>query len=337
MKITMIDNTNVMLNDVYKVTNDQWQAWQGTEAEKLIDKFSINKAQFQEEKGKFINTSQTVVFSNILRYELLTKSELMNYSYREILELITYLSDKGSFTSKQMYNSYLHVISHYTEWGYENKLREDIVAYEDITQQISVDDAVDLQIVADKTMTTAEMRKIAVGCNDERVELCLLGAIEGLKVTEVLEIKLSEFNIEDNHPLTLEKRTVNVSEYLYDRMYEHSKKDSTTRTYRGGREGVVKYADSGYLIRPVANPRATENKMKKVAMSLLIRKDLNDCGYDMDARDFRTSSIFNDAIDGLTIEQINEKYNLQYQAMTNIVAGYKLKIITEKRRQEGTI
>ena len=337
MKVVHLDKINVLINDVYKVKNDQLFEWKNDksmeDAIELIDYFSINKQKFIDDVG-VLSSSQLPIFSELVDYELESKKDLVEFSYEEMLELVRKLAKNKMFTSRSKFNSYLSIFHHYTKWGYESELRDDIITVEDITNSIKLQDAVDDEMLKYRTLTRNEMQFYINNCDQDRTSILLMSAIEGLKTSEVLEIKIDEFKVEENHPLTLSTRVVNVSDLLYNKMYKYSKVEVSERPF--GKHKVIKevpLANTGYLIRPIVTSRVKLEKMTPIAAALIVKKDLSILGYDGDSRDFRTSSILNDSIEGMSYVDINEKYGLNYGNDSQI-DQYKMKILREKRSDE---
>ena len=337
MKIERVDQFNAIVEDFYKVTIDQAYTWAHAPEDKhyteLIEEFAINKSQFTTAMGVF-NTSQPTIFVTLLDCELEAKKDIAKHSYDEILEVLRSLSKQGVFTSKSTYNSYINVIFHYTDWAYHMRKRVDIISIEDITKKFTVKNALDKESLKDKTMTWLEMKFWINKCSQLRVIILLMATLEGLKASEVLEIKISEFENEKNHPIQLENRLVEISDELYSKMYEHSKEEEALKRVKANSNKITPYTNTGYLIRPFNRVTSPIRKMDTNGSSLIIKHEFKKIGYDGKAVDFRTSSILNDALDGFTTVQINKKYDLRYQTLDGLDKA-KLEIVKAKRRTEG--
>jgi len=337
MKIELVDQFNAIVEGFYKVTIDQAHIWMYAPEDKhypeLIEEFAANKSKFTT-VTRIFNTSQPTIFATLLDYELEAKKDIAKHTYNEILEVLRSLSKRGIFTSKSTYNAYINTIFHYTDWGYHMRLREDIITIEDITKKFTVKNALDKESLKDKTMTWLEMKSWINKCSPLRVIILLTAALEGLKPSEVLEIKITEFKNEKNHPLQLEERVVEVSDELYSKMYEHSKEFEGLKRVKSDTDKLTPYTNSGYLIRSFNRATSPIRKMNTNGSSLIIKQEFNGIGYNGKSVDFRTSSILNDALDGYTIDQINSKYGLKFQFLDGLDKT-KLEIVKEKRRMES--
>jgi len=337
MKIERVDQFNAIVEDFYKVTIDQAYTWAYAPEDKhypeLIEEFAANKKEFTTAIGVF-NTSQPTIFVTLLDCELEAKKDIAKHSYDEILEVLRSLSKQGVFTSKSTYNAYINIIYHYTDWAYHMRLREDIITIEDMTKAFTIKDALDKESLKDKTMTWNEMKSWINKCSQLRVIILLTAALEGLKASEVLEIKISEFEDEKNHPLQLENRLVEVSDELYSKMYEHSQEFEGLKRVKADSDKLTPYTNSGYLIRSFNRATSPIRQMDTNGSSLIIKQEFIEIGYDGKAVDFRTSSILNDALDGFTNAQINKKYDLRYQTLDGLDKA-KCEILKAKRRMEN--
>lgn len=341
MDIKRFSLQNVIIEDVYKMHEDKADELNRfKEKVALIEQFGAIKRNFLSDEGT-PNTIVISIFTEFLKYELEYKKDLVTFTYKEIINILKEMIDNNVFTSDSYYYGFVNLIFKYTSWGYNKELRNDIVTAENITSKIPPTKAVDKDLRFEKLLTPREMIWYAQKCPNEYAEVGLLALMEGLKVAELREIKIDEFNNMENHPLQLEERTVMVSDSLYDKM-RHCAKEVTTidRNYNG----VIKsmpYADTGYLFRSQKSKRIKkEAKLNGYDITFLLNRNLIEAGYNGSAGNFRSSSILNDYIDGSTVEEINHKYGLSYKVLAEMhEVRYKLnvEIMTEKRRSEGTL
>lgn len=335
MDVKHITMNMALIEDVYKIPIEEAKKLsRHKEKALLIEQFGINKRNFLEKEGK-PNSITTSVFSELFNYELERKKDVIEFTYDEVLEVIGDMIKRGLFTSESYYNGVLNLLHHYTEWGYGTHLRSDIITIEDVTRKIKYDEVIDKKVAYEKILTKNEMISYIQKCPTESAAIGLQALMEGLRVPELAEIRINEFTSMENHPLQLEKRTVNISDSLYDKMYAYSKENTFIRNYKGY-DKEVPFADTGYLYRPQRNKSKTDDsgKLSRTLISQVMMRDLGEAGFNGMASDFRTSSILNDIIDGISIEQINKKYDLKLINIQQARYGSKLKILKEKRDKE---
>lgn len=332
MDIKHLDNLNVLLGDTYKVTVDEYKKFKKLKLIDMIEKFAEYKQIFISVKG-VLNKSQTQILSSLLEFEIAAEKDLIEHSYDEIIAILRTLSEHNAFTSKSRYNAYLNIIYHYTVWGYNSHLRADIVTIQDMTKALNTSEAIDSKMIEYKTLTWEEMKAKASNVSFAVVEIYLNALMEGIKPEIILDIKLDQFYTIENHPIHTEKGTINVSDVLYEKMYDFSILDAIEVKGARGIMVTKKLVDSGYLLRPTIKTGQPIGRMKKSSMAQVVRKCFDEVGYEGDPRDFRSSAILNDILDGMDVHQINEKYDLNYVTLESMGNKDRLEILKKKRQQ----
>ena len=344
MNIIQINENVIELNDIYRINNDDWEAYKIQYGEKelseLIDKLSEPKIRFVESPNCLKHTGIKSVLSNAFIYsEMILKKDLHQHNYEEILNLFKVLGDEKIIRSNASYSICLNIICEYTKWAYEENLRDDMILVEDVTAKFPVSKLIETDIISNTTLTWNEMKNISKMCS-EVVEIGILGFLSGLKTKEILELKLSDFEDKENHPIQLEKRVVELSNELYKKCRKYSNVTSVLNTHTWFVNKLVSpLADTGYLIRPIKKARSGDGQMSPNSYAYFFRTDLNDCGFsDVEQRNLRTSCILNDVVDKRDIEYINKKYGLNYKNTNEIIKNKKqLEILILKRKAEGSL
>lgn len=329
MKKTLVNKHTVLLNDVYKLNIDTVNSFD-EETINLIDKLSINKMKFMEqskESNKKITLTLSFFADVLLKEELHSKRDILEYSYTELAEVF---KKHFKFNSESTYMAVLQVVYNFTLWEYENQLRKDYITAPDINTIVPFEDIADRKELKDKILTPNEIDYIYNSTESLFLKIAVLCAKEGIEISEVVEVKIEEFEAIDNHPLQVTNRELIVSDKLYNDMYEYSKVDSEEKALPRGLVKLLPLAETGYLIRPLTridnnsqyNIRSFNNKIKKL---------LNDeFEIELTYKDIRLSSMLYDiVVDKIAksnMDNFNDKYNTNYYHFSPLTTKYKLQI-----------
>jgi integrase len=318
----------------YRLSIDIANKLNNEEKNNLIS-FAKNKKKFNKDINVGIMESRPF-FSNILLFsELKKQKDLVNYSFEEIIDMIKELSNNDVFTSKSLYQSCLNIIYHYTRWGYNNHFRNDIIRTEDITNVIKFEELIEKSILGAKILTVNEMIMFSQLCDYETVELALLCAMEGLSIKEIVNLKIVDFEDENHKILLVTNRNITLSNSLYDKLRNLSKKISAI-AHSGFGDTERMYAKTDYVIRQFHSVRITNKPYNEQNFTTQITKQLNQAGFCGGFNDFRLSMKLNDYLDGLSLASLNRKYNIKLHHIDYYKSKYKtqVEVLRGKRASE---
>lgn len=332
--------------DVLNRMNNQYTSQTSYEVEIKDDIFDLlennakNKIDFINKSPKIDELPMFLPFmSDLFMYsELEEKKDALEFGYKEFLKFIKTLSEVGIITSVSKYGAYCTIIERYTKWAYDAELRKDYISLPDLTKKLPYSKVVKHSHVENTVMTFNEMRHIINLCDKKHVKIALLATLEGLKLAELLSIKIDAFK-SDDRVIDVESRLVEVSEELFIMMKEYANTWTVKRS-NPYNEFEMYLVDTGYLIRPMESKRnnTSKDKMTQTAFLQNAKNELKGVGYNIDIRMFRNSAILNDALDGKLVEYINEKYNKKYVNIAKVVAErIKVETLEHKRRKEETL
>lgn len=278
----------------------------------FIDKITVIKNYFINSKY-YKSKDYPIVdfFSNIfIHSESIIKKDLATYPDEQIRNMLRYLKENQVIMSNSMYKIYTSLINEYSEFAYHNKLRDDILS---LSVKSSANIRKNNNLICNSNplfynaLTYNEMINISQRCS-EFTEIIILLMLEGIKILEIYEFETSDFECGDNHIITKRNREILLSKSLYLKI-------------------------RNYIIN---NEDVSFSRSRVIYLS---PKDLSSINLGMiKLNSFRESSIFNDALDGMDISDINKKYNLTYVKI-DIMPKYKdfTEIIKMKRILEGTL
>lgn len=330
---------------------------EGNLVENKNHKFDIEKniadniLKFMLKKKAFLNECKEVkevssihrYFSDILiNVELLWNKDLTGFDYNELIEMFKVLATKNIFTSTSKYYTYMYLTFLYTKWCYEKGYRLDYINTEDLTKKLPLEDLINKIILTTNVMTKNEMLEFAELTNKDNIKIWIYGILEGLSTKEIANLKRSDFESIENHPLDTGIRIVKVSDELYKLMREYAKTDEVEATIisteRYSETFIIKLGETDYLIRPRQTTRMKNKPVDSQVITKAVQQELTNMAITgIVAASFRQNAIMNDYIDGMSLEEINKKYNVKYHHETIIKReAIKFTLLEEKRKQEGT-
>lgn len=301
----------IFIDTVYKVREDIFLEWCKDEAiQEKIEQFMETKKTFAEETKEIFSNTQFRAFAtdSLMLYELKTGRDICMASLEEMREVVKQGMATNNFRSISSSTNYSLLFSKITEWAYHRRYRNDFYNKSDfgIQEEEYLGDA--------EVYTPSEMAKIFDNIEKEDVYICMMGSLEGLTNTEILNIKRSNFKrINENVPIDVGTRMVNVSDQLYQAMYDYAQVESIERVFNGGMMREVSLNDSEMLIRAIKTTRSQEI-VKATTLCVNIKKQMKDMGYEnLTATTARSYSMYYDLLKGMSIEEFNHKYGTKFQ------------------------
>lgn len=328
MKVVCVNKTTAVVNDFYRINRDIAESWQGNkEIEDIVDKMVQLKQEFINDV-KVSSTEYVSFFSEVLVLnEIKTGNDIMKLKYNELAELIKEMANVGLFKTKSTYISYVNIIYNYTQWGYDNHYRGDIVTYEDISEIVPYNEIANYDLLKQKLLTPKEMDKCIEQCFYEASRLGLMAAREGLKIADIVDLKRKDFNTLDNHEIETNKRIVKLSDDLYAGFYHYAHTNEIEMRFR---DTTVTYElyDTEYIMRIRKPTKPKKNKkFSVVSFGLNITRDLRDsASVDLSLKDFRISSMLYDYINDMNLEDMNKKYGTKHNTLRYYSFKYEVEI-----------
>jgi len=240
-----------------------------------------------------------------------------------------------------LYRKYSSIVEAYITWGYNNDMRYDIVSTKDIIENAPFEELVDTEEVAKRVVTLKEMQHYIDMLESDFAKLACMCVLEGLESTEIVELKKSDFKQEKNHDIQLPSRTISLSDELYLKLREFSKTD--TEYKKSMRNKIVvntnyRYAETDYVFRPQHRHYIKNEPMKFRSLLNVVRKELNDVGFEGSLKDFKYNMMMIDIYNKVDIEIIGKKYNKIVSNYTHdsLISSKKVEynILLEKITQE---
>lgn len=316
-----LNDYSVNVCGVYKLSNQELDAIKHEYKDnykELIAIYSATKEEFIKDGTKLVSKDICLVMSNVLKYELSFNCDLGLFNLEMFKEMIRNMIDDHVFKSVPLYFLYYRVMSEYTKWCYYREYRKDYYTVQDLSSLYKMTDAVNSQY---EVYTLREMKAIIDSIDETKynARISLMCLLEGLKANEILSLKRSYFMNKINHTLKISNdRSFNMSDELYKMCYEYARITATTRAVKNGNIIAAELNDSDYLLR-VIKTKASENEpLKNCQLATIIKKELSELNITLEARLFRTYAMVCDLASGMSLEQVNDKYNTSYNHAVNV-------------------
>lgn len=335
LNIVEVNNTTVVVEGVYNISKRQLQQFR--DKKELIKELAKYKQQFLNsdtivEKLTVLNSFWVDVF---LHLESIKQCDLALCSFQEILDFFIFLKDNDKITSNSMFLAYARIINIYTMWAYNENLRVDIVSVGDITREIDRN-----TVTKDKTVYTRnEIVNIAKNCEKMDVKITILALLEGIKISEITKIKrLDDLLNNPDDILVLGNRIVPVSPYLMNLMREYAETIEIETIKSNGKNVIRELVNTDYLIRSVNWGRAVIGRDITVSNTTLVNTVNKTILKDgITTVDIRNYAMYNDIIDGISLEDFNIKYDTKYRTLNQAVRDRKaFNKLINKRIEEGS-
>ena len=326
-----LNRFNVSVCDVFKFTMDEWDELKKIENyQEKCEKFSESKLKFAECMPMIQKSFMTLLFSNGLFAEIEFNKDMCLWSLEEFKIFIGRLIENKRIKSTVMYFMFYNVISKYTEWAYLNMYRKDYYTTSDLTKLYSVHEAVQND---NEVYSINEMREIIKNVERYDTKIALYGMLEGIKSSDIVLLYKDDFEPAENHPLILASgRIFKMSDELYELCHKYCNMDYSTVKYRNGE--YAKLYDGKYLLRSTRK-NTVDKPMSSSQLATIIRNDLNSINVNIEARLFRSYSMICDLCNGMSLEEINKKYNTRYSHPMNVYRNKDLySKMQEKVKQE---
>lgn len=302
---------------------------------------------FAEVKDRFVygydikknDSAIRTSFSRALIYEVKNKKHMYLYTLDEFKALFEWMIERGTFSTIITWFNCVSIYSAYTEWAYNNMLRDDYYITSDITSMFKLSDVI---LQSKQVYTIKEMESIADSCSRFDTQIFLRGMTEGLTSSDITSLLKSDFESKENHPIILESgREFNMSDKLYEMCRKYSMRDTVSHKFihNDGRER--KLTDSKYLIRPIDTVRAVKDKKFAASQfATVISNDVGRAGVKITPRIFRNYSMCYYTLTGMPLDEMNKKFGTKYQHASlayrnlNIEEDMKRKIEEERNEED---
>lgn len=351
LNVNQINSSYVKIADIFTVNNEIYQEKiLGSEnVEKFIKLSAERKKEFlkwlKQDKVDSSYTNATRFFSLILiENELHNEKELAEYSKNEIEQMMLNLSQTRSeeFIKKPTIESYLTIIQWYTIWAYEKELRNDIITRRDLS--FDAKDLVNKVVTKEIVLTRKEIDQYLQQINDEMVYITLKLSTYGLEVREIVNItKDNVYRAKETNILHLLNRNVKLDKSILDEMIDVCNQEMVEIGI-GSKAGRVRKIskllnmNSDYMIRTHHRKKSSNQPINVCNMGTRIKKEISKLtNVKLTFNDFRKSAMLNDYLHGMSCNQINTKYNLNFSDESILIALNKieLEILKQKIKEEN--
>ena len=311
--IEEINVSTICINDFYRLSKETYNKMQLIDnyKQKILDSLQIDKEFTDMQEGQFKEITKRYM-TQILLYELQVGKHICVMTMEEITRLINTISENDKFNSLSSYLSFVRSIHLATKWAYNKMWRGDYYLASDILSNVDTHEIINESNV----YTIPEIREIAYLVDSIDVQIAILAIIEGIKTSELIQLKRSQFDsMENNKMIKLsEDRYIKMSDELYLLCYKFSHMTNFEYKYRDN-EKVTMLEDSEYLIRGsiIGRNRTTDNRSNKLTnLANRCSKALKEIGIKSSTSYFRTCAMVYDVLKGMTIDEVNKKYGTKY-------------------------
>ena len=340
----MEENKNLnIIQENANVYNVEGVYYTNKEQLKLLKQNSDFVKEIAAYKKEFLKTDtgvETITVLNsffvdiFINLELKEHKDLSLCSYSDIIKVLKLMVEEDKFTSTSVFLAYAKIINMYTMWAYSSNLRYDIVTVSDITREIDK-----YKVTCDKPVYTRnEILEIISNQRDD-VKIALMGLIEGIKIKEIVKIKREDDIL--NNPddiLVIGERLIPVSNKLMNCMRKYANVVKVETVNNKGQHVKRALVNTDYLFRAVDWGRAKKGRdvmFNNTILINLVNEQIKE--YGIKANDIRNYIMYNDIIDGISLEDFNIKYDTKYRTLNQVIRDEKTyeKLIS-KRIKENT-